>query len=75
MGNDLSNQTAAQQAAFQASSLLLEGRPSTVTEYVADLRAVSGNDIRNVFRSYIRSIQYAYVGSEMAAPREEMLKW
>jgi zinc protease len=71
----LSNQTSAQQAAFMASSLLLKGRPQTVVEWVSDLRAIAGGDIRRIFRDYIQNIQYAYVGSEMAVPREEMLKW
>ena len=71
----LSNQTSAQQAEFLASSLLLRGRPQSVVEWVADLRSIAGNDIRRVFRSYIQHIQYAYLGSEMAVPREEMLKW
>lgn len=70
----LSNQTSAQQADFLASSLLLRGRPQSVVGWVEDLRGVSGNDIRSVFRNYIRNIQYAYLGSEMAVPREEMLK-
>jgi zinc protease len=70
----LSNQTSAQQAEFLASSLLLRGRPQSVVEWVEDLRSVSGTDVRRVFRNYIRNIQYAYLGSEMAAPRKEMLE-
>lgn len=70
----LSNQTSAQQAEFLASSLLLRGRPQTVVGWVQDLRGVSGADVRAAFRNYVRNIQYAYLGSEMAVPREEMLK-
>jgi zinc protease len=71
----LANQTSTQQADFLATSLLLRGRPQSVREWVSDLRGVAGNDIRRMFRDYIRNIQYAYLGSEMAVPREEMLEW
>jgi zinc protease len=71
----LSNQTSAQQADFLASSLLLMGRPQSVVEWVSDLRGVAGNDVRRMFRDHIRNIQYAYLGSEMAVPREQMLEW
>ncbi|HUF76033.1 MAG TPA: pitrilysin family protein [Longimicrobiales bacterium] len=70
----LSNQSSAQQADFLASSLLLRGRLQSVVGWVEDLRGVSGPDVRRAFRNYVRNIQYAYLGSEMAAPREEMLE-
>ena len=70
----LSNQTHSQQADFLAESLLLRGQLTTVRSWVEALRGVSGNQIRQIFRRYIRNIQYAFLGSPRAVPREQMLR-
>jgi zinc protease len=70
----LSNQTVSQQAAYMGDSLLLTGSPGSVTKWVTDLQAVGGNDVRRMFRKYIKNIQYAYLGAPGAVPREAMLK-
>ncbi len=71
----LSNQTSSQQAEFLATSLLLRGRPQSVVGWVADLRAVAGNQVRGIFRNYIGKIQYGYLGRAGAVPRDLMLRW
>jgi zinc protease len=70
----LSNQTSAQQAEFLATSLLLGGRPETVTDWVESLSDISGFDVRRAAEQYIQNIQYGFLGAGQV-PRDRMLRY
>lgn len=58
----LDNETSTAQADFLARALLYRGSVSAGDHFVADLRAVTGADVRRVSQRYFRGAHWAYVG-------------
>ena len=50
------------------------GLPQSVVDWVDDLSEVTGNELREKIRDYVRNIQYAYLGNPRLVPQEQMLK-
>jgi len=70
----LSNQTSTQQADFQATSMLLRGRPQSVTDWVDMLKGVEGFRVRAAATRYIQHIRYGFLGSAIV-PRDRLLRY
>jgi zinc protease len=58
----LDNETSTAQATFLARALLYRGDVAAGDRFVADLRAVTGADVRRVAQRYLRSPRWAYIG-------------
>ncbi|MDQ8153174.1 MAG: pitrilysin family protein [Gemmatimonadota bacterium] len=58
----MNNETSTAQADFLARSQLYTGDWQAADRFMADLRAVTGEDVRRVTRRYLRNIQWVYVG-------------
>lgn len=58
----MNNETSTAQADFLARSQLYMGDWRAANRFIADLRAVTGDDVRRVARRYFRNIQWIYVG-------------
>ena len=58
----LDNETSTAQADFLARSQLYKGDWRTAERFMADLRAVTGEDVRRVSRRYLRDVQWVYIG-------------
>lgn len=59
----LDNEASAEQADFLARAELYRGDFHAAERFVADLRAVTGEDVQRVARQYFRGIRFAYVGN------------
>ncbi len=58
----LDNETSTAQADFLARAQLYNGGWQAADRFMAELRAVTGEDVRRVARRYLRNIQWVYVG-------------
>ncbi len=58
----LDNETSTAQADFLARSQLYKGDWRAADRFIADLRAVTGDDVRRVTRRYLRDVQWVYIG-------------
>jgi zinc protease len=58
----LDNETSTAQADFLARSQLYKGDWRAAERFIADLHAVTGDDVRRVARRYLRDVQWVYVG-------------
>ena len=58
----LNNETSTAQADFLARAELYQGDWRAADRFMADLRAVSGDDVRRVARRYLRNVQWTYIG-------------
>lgn len=58
----LDNETSTAQADFLARSELYRGDWRASSRFMAELRAVTGEDVRRVSRRYLRDVQWVYVG-------------
>ncbi|MBM3906896.1 MAG: insulinase family protein [Gemmatimonadetes bacterium] len=58
----LDNETSTAQADFLARAQLYRGDWRAANQFMAELRAVTGEDVRRVTRRYLRNIQWVYVG-------------
>jgi zinc protease len=58
----LENETITAQADFLARNQLYRGDFHAGAHFVADLRAVTGADVRRVARTYFKNVRWAYVG-------------
>ncbi len=58
----LDNETSTAQADFLARAQLYNGDWRAADRFMAELRAVTGEDVRRVARRYLRNIQWVYVG-------------
>lgn len=58
----LNNETSTAQADFLARAQLYMGDWRAANRFIADLRAVTGEDVRRVARRYFGNIQWIYVG-------------
>jgi predicted Zn-dependent peptidase len=59
----LDNETSGAQADFLARAHLYRDDYRLAERFVADLRAVTGADVRRVVREYMKDIRFAYVGN------------
>lgn len=58
----LDNETSTAQADFLARAQLYSGDWQAANRFMAELRAVTGEDVRRVARRYLRDVQWVYVG-------------
>ncbi len=58
----LDNETSTAQADFLARAQLYKGDWRAAERFIADLRAVTGEDVRRVSRRYLRDVQWVYIG-------------
>lgn len=58
----MNNETSTAQADFLARSQLYMGDWQAADRFMADLRAVTGEDVRRVARRYLRNVQWVYLG-------------
>ncbi len=71
----LDNETSTAQADFLARALLYRGDVSAGDRFVAELRAVSGADIRRVANRYLRNARWAYIGDPSGISRDRLLRF
>lgn len=69
----LDNETITAQADFLARAQLYRGDFHAGERFVADLRAVTGADIRRVAQRYFRNVRWAYVGDTTRMRRDRLL--
>jgi predicted Zn-dependent peptidase len=58
----LNNETGTAQADFLARAQLYKGDWQAANQFMAELHAVTGDDVRRVSRRYLRNVQWVYVG-------------
>ena len=68
----LDNETSTAQADFLTRALLYRGDAAAGDRFVADLRAVTGADVRLVARRYFRNARWAYVGDPTRVSRVKL---
>jgi zinc protease len=66
----LDNETSTAQADFLARSQLYKGDWRAAVRFMADLRAVTGEDVRRVSRRYLRDVQWVYIGDPARISRQ-----
>lgn len=71
----LDNETSSAQADFLARALLYRGNIAAGDRFVADLRAVTGADVRRVAQRYFRNARWAYVGDPNRVTRERLMSF
>lgn len=71
----LDNETSTAQADFLARAQLYRGDVKAGDRFVADLRAVTGADVRRVANRYFRNARWAYIGDPARVSRERMLRF
>ncbi len=71
----LDNETSTAQADFLARSLLYRGDVLAGDRFVAELRGVSGEDVRRVANRYFRNARWAYVGDLSGITRARLLRF
>lgn len=71
----LDNETSTAQADFLARAQLYRGDFTAGDRFVADLRAVTGADVRRVAQRYFRNPRWAYVGDPARVTRERLLRF
>lgn len=71
----LDNETSTAQADFLARALLYRGDVAAGDRFVAELRAVSGADVRRVANRYFRNARWAYIGDPSRITRDRLLRF
>jgi zinc protease len=71
----LDNETSAAQADFLARAYLYRGDATAGERFVAELRGVTGADIRRVAQLYFRNASWAYIGDPASVTRARMLRF
>jgi zinc protease len=71
----LDNETSGAQADFLARAELYRGDYRAAERFVADLRAVTGEDVQRVARQYMRSVRFAYVGNPSQVNRFRLMSF
>lgn len=66
----LDNETSTAQADFLARAQLYNGDWQAANRFMAELRAVTGEDVRRVARRYLRNIQWIYLGDPARITRQ-----
>lgn len=69
----LENETSTAQADFLARAQLYRGDYTAGERFVAELRAVTGADVRRVAQRYLRNARWAYVGDESRVTRDRLM--
>lgn len=69
----LDNETSGAQADFLARAELYRGDFRAADRFVADLRAVTGEDVQRVSRQYMKSVRFAYVGNPAQVNRFRLM--
>ena len=69
----LDNETSGAQADFLARAELYRGDFRAADRFVADLRAVTGEDVLRVSRQYMKNVRFAYVGNPSQVNRFRMM--
>lgn len=71
----LDNETSGAQADFLARAELYRGDYRAADRFVADLRAVTGEDVQRVARQYMKSVRFAYVGNPSQVNRFRLMSF
>jgi zinc protease len=71
----LDNETSGAQADFLARAELYRGDFRAADRFVADLRAVTGEDVQRVSRQYMKSVRFAYVGNPAQVNRFRLMSF
>jgi zinc protease len=71
----LDNETSGAQADFLARAELYRGDYRAADRFVADLRAVTGEDVQRVAREYMKSVRFAYVGNPSQVNRFRLMSF
>lgn len=69
----MDNEASAEQADFLARAELYRGDFRAASRFVADLRAVTGDDIQRVARMYMRNLRFAYIGNPQQVNRFRLM--
>jgi zinc protease len=69
----LDNETITAQADFLARNQLYRGDFRAGARFVADLKAVTGADVRRVARTYFKNVRWAYVGDPSRIKLDRLL--
>lgn len=69
----LDNETSGAQADFLARAELYQGDYLAGERFMADLRAVTGEDVRRVANTWMKDIRFAYVGNPSQVDRFRLL--
>jgi len=69
----LDNETITAQADFLARNQLYHGDFRAGARFVADLKAVTGADVRRVARTYFKNVRWAYVGDPSRIKLDRLL--
>ena len=69
----LENETSTAQADFLARAQLYRGDYTAGERFVAELRAVTGADVRRVAQRYFRNARWAFVGDESRVTRDRLM--
>ncbi len=71
----LDNETSGAQADFLARAELYRGDYRAAERFVADLRAVTGEDVQRVARQYMKNVRFAYVGNPSQVNRFRLMSF
>jgi zinc protease len=71
----LDNETSTAQADFLARALLYRGDVAAGERFVADLRAVTGADVRRVAQRYFKNARWAYVGDPARVTKDKLIRF
>lgn len=71
----LDNETSTAQADFLARALLYRGSVTAGDQFVAELRAVTGADIRRVARQYFHDAHWAYIGDPGSVSIDRLIRF
>jgi zinc protease len=69
----MDNETSGAQADFLARAELYRGDFRAAERFVADLRAVTGEDVQRVARRYMREVRFAYIGNPQQVNRFRLM--
>ncbi len=69
----LDNETTTAQADFLARAELYRGDFRAGARFVAELRSVTGDDLKRVVRQYFHDVRWAYVGDPSRVQRERLV--
>jgi zinc protease len=69
----MDNEASAEQADFLARAELYRGDFRAADRFVADLRAVTGEDVQRVARMYMRNLRFAYIGNPQQVNRFRLM--
>lgn len=69
----LDNESSGEQADFLARAELYRGDFRAAERFVADLRAVTGEDVQRVARTYMRGMRFAYIGNPAQVNRFRLM--